>query len=201
MSFDTIEHGMAPRIDPIEPGESDDDDVDEILRESEEGWYRDSAYFGAVAHQPRLLKRLVRTFRLFPRSDSIDAETLELMRLRVAAVHGCAYCGTVRTWEVKDAVEPKEDAVFADEIDASELTRSEELAVRVADYMSRDPQDVPDEFFDELAEEYSEAAIVELLLFAGLEVGLDRLCIALRLDTTEESPYPTGLEYPLDRET
>lgn len=189
---------MPSRIDPIEPGESDDEDVNEILREAEEGWYKDSAYFGAVAHQPRLLKRLVRTFRLFPRSDSIDAETLELMRLRVAAVHGCAYCGTVRTWEVKDAIEPKEDAVFADEIDTSALTRREELATRVADYMSRDPQDIPDEFFDELREEYSEDAIIELLLFAGLEVGLDRLCIALRLDTTETSPYPSELEYPLD---
>lgn len=189
---------MASRIDPVEPGESDDEEVNQILLESEEGWYKDSAYFGAVAHQPRLLKRLVRTFRLFPRSDSIDAEILELMRLRVAAVHGCAYCGTVRTWEVKDAIEPKEDAVFGDEIDASELTRREELAVRVADHMSRDPQKISDEFFNELREEYSEEAIIELLLFTGLEVGLDRLCIALRLDTTEDSPYPSGLEYPLN---
>lgn len=191
---------MPPRIEPVEPGESDDEKVNEILQESENGWYKDSAYFGAVAHQPRLLKRLVRTFRLFPRSDSIDAETLELMRLRVAAVHGCAYCGTVRTWEVKEAVEPKEDAVFSDRIDTSKLTRREELAVRVADYMSRDPQEMPDAFFAELREEYSDEAIIELLLFAGLEVGLDRFCIALRLDTTETSPYPTGLEYPLERE-
>lgn len=190
---------MPSRIDPLEPGESDDEEVNEILERSEEGWYKDSSYFGAVAHQPRLLKRLVETFRLFPRSDSIDSETLELMRLRVAAVHECAYCGTVRTWEVKDAVEPKEDAIFGDEIDASQLTRREELAVRLADYMSRDPQTIPDEFFDELATEYSDEAIIELLLFAGLEVGLDRFCIALRLDTTENSPYPTGLEYPLER--
>lgn len=191
---------MTGRPEPIGPGEADDEEVEEILRESEEGWYRDAAYFGAVAHQPRLLKRLVRTFRLFPRSDAIDAETLELMRLRVAAVHGCAYCGTVRTWEVREAIEPKEDAVFGEEIDADALTRREELAVRVADYMSRDPQAIPDEFFDELGEEYEEEAIVELLLFAALEVGLDRFCIALRLDTTEKSPYPTGLEYPLERE-
>lgn len=191
---------MPSRIDPVRPGESADEDVDRILRESEEGWYKDGAYFGAVAHQPRLLKRLVETFRLFPRSDSIDAETLELMRLRVAAVHGCAYCGTVRTWDVKDEVEPKEDAVFADEIDVSRLSRREELAVRLADYMSRDPQDMPDAFFEELRAEYSDAAIIELLLFAGLEVGLDRFCIALRLDTTENSPYPTGLEYPLERQ-
>jgi len=189
---------MPSRIEPIKPGEAADRDVNEILQESQEDWYKDSAYFGAVAHQPRLLKRLIATFRLFPRSESIDAETLELMRLRVAAVHSCAYCSTVRTWAVKDAVEPKENAVFAEEIDASALTHREELAVRIADYMSRDPQEIPDSFFAELREEYSEEAIIELYLFAGLEVGLDRLCIALRLDTTEESPYPTGLEYPFN---
>ncbi len=201
MVIANIDLYMSSRIEPIDPGESDDDEVNEILRESEEGWYKDSAYFGAVAHQPRLLKRLVRMFRLFPRSDSIDSETLELMRLRVAAVHGCAYCGTVRTWEVKDEVEPKEDAVFSNQIDASQLTRREELAVHVADYMSGDPQEISDEFFVELKEEYSDETIIELLLFAGIEVGLDRFCIALQLDTTEQSPYPTELEYPLDRDT
>ncbi len=189
---------MPSRIAPLEPGQADDDQANQILAESEEGWYRDSAYFGVLAHLPRFLRRLVATFRLFPSSDQIDAETLELMRLRVAAVHGCAYCGTVRTWEVREEIKPKEDAIFAEEIDASVLTRREELAVRVVDYMSRDPQTMPDAFFEELRMEYTDETILELLLFAALEVGLDRFCIALRLDTTEQSPYPTGLEYPLD---
>lgn len=191
---------MPSRIEPLAPGEANDDEVNRILEESETDWYRDSAYFGVVAHLPRLLKRFVRTFRLFPITDEIDAETLELMRLRVAFVHGCAYCGTVRSWDVKDAVEPKENVIFSETIDSSTLTDREELAVRVADYMSKDPQKISDDFFDELREEYSDEAILELLVFAALEVGLDRFCIALRLDTSEKSPYPTGLTYPLDSE-
>jgi len=190
---------MPSRIEPLKPGQAGDDQANQILAESEEGWYKDSAYFGVLAYLPRFLRRLVATFRLFPSSDQIDTATLELMRLRVAAVHGCAYCGTVRTWEVKEAIEPKEDAIFAEEIDTSDLTRREELAVRVADYMSRDPQTMPDTFFEELRSEYTDETILELLLFAALEVGLDRFCIALRLDTTDQSPYPTGLGYPLDR--
>lgn len=190
---------MPSRIEPLEPGQAGDDQANQILAESEEGWYKDSAYFGVLAYLPRFLRRLVATFRLFPSSDQIDTATLELMRLRVAAVHGCAYCGTVRTWEVKEEIEPKEDAIFAEEIDTNDLTRREELAVRVADYMSRDPQTMPDTFFEELRSEYTDETILELLLFAALEVGLDRFCIALRLDTTDQSPYPTGLDYPLDR--
>lgn len=192
---------MSSRIDPLEPGESNDEETNRILETSEQQWYRDSAYFGAIAHQPRLLSRLVETFRLFPHSSSIDAEMLELMRLRIAAVHGCAYCGTVRNWDVQDEVAPKEEAIFADSIDESELTRREQLAVRVADSLSRDPLDISEEFFAELHEEFSDETIIELFLFAGLEVGLDRFCIALRLQPTEKGPYPTGLEYPLNRET
>lgn len=192
---------MASRIEPISPGEADDEEVNRYLREAATGWYEDSAFFGAMAHQPVLLKRLVSVLRRFPESDALDTELLELMRLRVAAVHGCAYCGTVRTREVRDAVAPKEDAVFGAEIDTDVLNRREALAVRVADELSRDPQQMTDEFFEELRAEFDEATIIELLLFAALEVGLDRFCIALRLDTTEESPYPSGLDYPLERST
>lgn len=45
---------------------------------------------------------------------------------------------------------------------------------------------------------YDDAALVELLLFASLEIGLARFCTALTLDTTDASRYPSGLEYPLE---
>lgn len=192
---------MPSRIKPISPGEADDEEVNRFLREAAEGWYEDSAFFGAMAHQPVLLKRLVAALRRFPESDALDPELLELVRLRVAAVHGCAYCGTVRTRAVREGVASKEDAVFGENIDSNVLTRREVLAVRVADHLASDPQEMTDEFFEELRSEFPDEAIIELLLFAGLEVGLDRFCIALRLDTTEDSPYPTGLEYPLGPST
>lgn len=187
------------RIEPIAPGEAADEEINRFLREAQKGWYEDSAFFGAMAHQPVLLKRIVAAFRRFPESDTIDETRLELMRLRVAAVHRCAYCGTVRTQEVREEVAPKEDAVFNGEIDVERLSRREELAVRLADLMSTDPHRFTDGFFNELREEFTDAEIIELLLFAALEVGLDRFCIALTLDTTEDSPYPTDLEYPLER--
>lgn len=192
---------MPSRIDPVTPGESDDPDVNDRLQETVDGWYGDSAFFGAMAHRPILLERFMELFEAFGESDSFDPELLEIARLRVAAVHECAYCGTVRTREVADAVAPKEAAVFGDEIDTDPLTRREALAVRFADQMSRDAQQITDGFFAELREEFTDAEIVELALFLSLEVGLDRFTTALRLDTTEESPYPTGLEYPLTLET
>lgn len=185
------------RPDIVHPGESDDAEVNELLREAEEGWYGDAAFFGAMARRPALVKRIVALFEEFPQSERIDAETLELMRLKVAEVHQCAYCATVRTQDLREDVGPKEEAIFG-EVDADVLTQREYLAVRLAEQLSTDSHRITDEFFDDLGDVYSEAGIVELLLFASLEVGLDRFCIALELDTTERSPYPTGLEYPLE---
>lgn len=55
-----------------------------------------------------------------------------------------------------------------------------------------------DEFFEDLQEVFSEAEIIELLLFGSLEVGLDRFCIALELQPTDDSAYPDEVDYPLE---
>ena len=188
---------MTSRIDAVEPGEADERRVNDLLREAEEGWYGDSAFFGAMARRPELFERIVDVFRAFPRSEAVDPELLELMRLKVAECHQCAYCATVRTEEVREEVEPKEAAVFG-EVDAAALSEREVLAVRLAEYLSEDPHRMTDEFFAALVDAFGEETVVELLLFTALEVGLDRFCIALNLDTTERSRYPTGLEYPID---
>lgn len=188
---------MADRIPIVEPGESADENVNELLREATAEWYEDAAFFGAMAHQPSIFKRLVETLGSFPQSETIDPSMLELVRLRVAKCHECAYCGTVRTADVRDEVAPKESAVLGDEIDEAALTHREFLAVTLADFLSTDPHRITDAFFDDLRAEFATDEIVELLLFISLEVGLDRFTIALTLDTTESGPYPDSLEYPL----
>lgn len=188
---------MSSRPSIVEPGESTDESINKLLYESEEDWYGDAAFFGAMAHQPILLKRIVALFDAFSQGEHIDAEILELMRLKVAETHQCAYCATVRTQDVRDEVAPKEASVFG-EVDTDALTRREYLSVRLAEQLSADPHRITDAFFEELGEVYSDREIIELLLFASIEVGLDRFCIALELDTTERSSYPTGLAYPFE---
>jgi alkylhydroperoxidase family enzyme len=187
---------MTGRIPIVEPGESADEAVNDLLREATDDWYEDAAFFGAMAHRPTVFKRLVDTLGSFPQSDGLTPALLELVRLRIAACHECAYCGTVRTTAVQDEVAPKEAAVLDDEIDDTALDHREVLAVRLGEFLSTDPHRITDAFFEDLQSEFSTEALVELLLFCSLEVGLDRFTIALTLDTTAESPYPTGLEYP-----
>lgn len=189
---------MTSRIETVKPGESGDSEVNELLHEAEKDWYGDTAFFGAMAHQPDLFKQTVSLLRRFSQSEHIDPETFELMRLKIAEAHQCAYCSTVRTQEVREEVAPKEEAILG-EIDPDTLTQREFLAIHLAEQLSETPHRITDEFFGDLREVYSEMEIIELLLFTSIEVGLDRFCIALELDTADSSSYPDGLIYPYER--
>lgn len=191
---------MTSRIRPLDPDEVTEEAVRRRLDATEDGWYGDTAFFGAMAHAPALFVALYDALAEFPQGQRVTPELLELMRLRIAAVHECAYCATVRTLDVRDAVADREDAVFGDDIDPSPLTSREYLAVRLADHLASNPHRITDEFVDDLRDAFDDAGAVELLLFASLEVGLDRFCIALELDTAGESPYPDTLQYPFESE-
>jgi len=186
---------MTSRPETVKPGESDDSEVNELLHEAETDWYGDAAFFGAMAHHSALFKQIVPLLREFAQSGHIDSDTLELVRLKIAEAHQCSYCSTVRTQNVREEVAPKEEAIFGD-IDADTLTQREYLAVSLAEQLSETPHQITDEFFGNLREVYSEIETIELLLFVSIEIGLDRFCIALELDTTDASSYPNDLTYP-----
>mgnify|MGYP006275294211 CR=1 FL=1 len=188
---------MPARPNALQPADVTDETAQAWLEEAEESWYGDSAFFGAMAHCPAIFKNIVNVFETFGQGEHIDGDLLELMRLKVAEVHQCAYCATVRTLDVRKSVKSKEDAIFG-EIDAEALTQQEYLAVSLAEQLSKDPHRVTDKFFEQLQEVFSEEEIIELLLFGSLEVGLDRFCIALELQPTDDSAYPNEVEYPLE---
>jgi len=188
---------MPTRPDIIDREEAEDPGVRAHLAAAESSWYGDAAFFGAMAHSPEIFKRIVDVFDDFGQGEHVNTELLELMRLKIAEVHQCAYCATVRTLEVREAVASKEDAVFGS-VDAEKLTRREYLAVKLAEQLAEDPHRFRDDHFEELQEVFNESELIELLLFASLEVGLDRFCIALELQPTAESEYPTDVEYPLE---
>lgn len=188
---------MNSRVTPIDPGDAQDERVNELLQEAADEWYGDAAFFGAMAHQPTVFVRLVSVLAAFPQSDQLSPELLELVRLKIAELHRCAYCATVRTQATREQVEPREDALFG-EIDREAFSEHEWLALRTAEQLSTEPHRLTDEQFAELGTAFDRESLVELLLFVSLEIGLDRFCIALNLDTTERSQYPMGLTYPLD---
>jgi len=56
---------MPSRIEPLEPGESDDEEVNELISQFEEGWWADTAMMGTIGHVPPLLKSIIPVFESF----------------------------------------------------------------------------------------------------------------------------------------
>ena len=108
------------------------------MQSATNGWWNDSAMFGVIGRQPELLKKIVPVFEAFFMAGRLPASLFELMRLKTGEINQCAYCATVRAAGVRDAVRPKEAAVFG-EIDPTQLSRREWLGVRLAEYVAGDP--------------------------------------------------------------
>lgn len=188
---------MSSVIQPIKPGESADSEVNELLQQAVDGWWNDSAMFGVIGRQPALLKSIVPVFASFFTAGRIPPHMFELMRLKTGEINRCAYCATVRAAGIRDEVLPKESAVFG-EIEAGELTRREYLGVKLAEYMAGDPNYIPNAFYEELHAEFSAEEIVELVFACSVFNFGNKFNITMRLDTSEDSKYPTGMTYPLE---
>ncbi len=187
---------MPSQVTPLKAGESPDPEVNKLLQDAVDGWWNDSAMFGVIARQPDLLKTIVPVFAAFFMAGRIEPYLFELMRLKTGEINQCTYCATVRAAGVREDVAPREAAVFGD-IDASQLSSREVVAVRLAEYMAGDPNYIPDAFYDELKAEFSEDEVVELVFGCSIFNFGNKFNITMKLDSTEESKYPTGLSYPL----
>jgi alkylhydroperoxidase family enzyme len=186
---------MKNLVQPVRCGESTDLEINELLKQASEGWWRDSAMFGVLARQPDLLKNIVPVFVSFFMAGRISPQLFELMRLKTGEINRCGYCMTVRTAGLREDVAPKECLVLG-QIDEKSLSRREYLAVRLAEFMAGDPNLIPDEFYRELKGEFSDEEIVELVFACAIFNFGNKFNITMRLDTNEESEYPKGMAYP-----
>jgi len=159
---------MAGRIPMVSVGESDDPEINALLKQLKEGWFSDIGMFGTIARCPDLLKRIVPVFEAFYANGVVEPQLIELMRWKMAVVNDCSYCADMRAGFVHEALAPKESYVF----DAHQpkpggvLNEREALAVSLGERLALDPHTLTDEFFAELKTVFTEEEIVNLI-FAG----------------------------------
>jgi hypothetical protein len=94
---------MANRIRPVQVGESDDPDVNKILKAWQDEWWRDANMAGAAAHHPELLKGAHLVMEAFwpgqseacltgePIDNCLTGHLVDMMRIKVANARSCAY--------------------------------------------------------------------------------------------------------------
>lgn len=82
---------MATRIKPVRPGESDDPEVNQLLTDGKEGWWRDNEMFGVIARRPGLLKAILPVFVEFFGKGIVEPYLLEMMRIKTGEINRCTY--------------------------------------------------------------------------------------------------------------
>ena len=82
---------MPSRIKPLNPGDSPDPEVNELLEQGRDGWWNDTAMFGVIGRNPALLKAIVPVFGAFFGAGRIEPHIHELMRLKTGQINDCAY--------------------------------------------------------------------------------------------------------------
>lgn len=183
------------RFRAVKPGESKDPEINKLLDDAKDGWWKDTSMFGVIAREPILLKTIVPVFEAFFIAGRIPPHVFEMMRLKTGEINDCTYCKTVRAEAVRETVKEKEKDFFG-EVNFDKLPRAEALAVKLAEYMAGDPNYIPDGFFDQLREYYSEEQIVELVFGASIFNWGNKFNITMQVDSDDQSAYPKHMEYP-----
>lgn len=129
--------------------------------------------------------RAMRALETFQRESGIPQSTLELIKIRVSQINGCAFCVDMHSHDAKKAGETDErlwsvatwrEAPFFTEDERAALALAEE-ATRLSDR----PDAVPDEVWAKAAEHYDEKALAALVVAIATINAWNRIGVATRM--------------------
>lgn len=154
----------APRIPLVDPpyAESLQQDFDRVMR-----GLPPLNIFRTVAHNPRVLSRMVA-------GGLLDKGSISLRQRELVILRTCAQCNAEYEWGVhvaaygaKAQFTPQQVAATArDEAAAGGWSGEEMLLIRLCDALAQ-RHDVDDALWSELRAAFSEAQLIELLMLAG----------------------------------
>jgi alkylhydroperoxidase family enzyme len=190
-----VEENQMSRFEALKPGGSSDPEVNDLLSGAREGWWQDTSMFGIIGRQPSLLKTIVPVFEAFFGGERIEPHIFEMMRLKTGEINDCTYCKEVRVAATRDVVAEREEAIFG-KVDFEKLPIKEALAVQLAEYIAGDPNYIPDGFFENLQEYYTDDEIIELVFACSIFNWGNKFNITMQVDGDDESDVTTGMVYP-----
>lgn len=116
------------------------------------------------------------------RGSGLEPSLLELVKIRVSQINGCAYCIDMHTKDARAAGESEQkiylldawrETPFYTDRERAGLAWAESLTTAAATH-------VPDEVFDEARQEFSEKELADLTLAVITITGWNQLGIAFR---------------------
>jgi len=142
--------------------------------------------FCVMAHRPEIFATMQAHFAAVLNSGTAPTKLKELIIVRTSQVNETPYCLASHT-KLARKLGWTEDQLthLADWPCRDDFTAAEKAALRLAETVTRNANDVSDEQFAELRTFYSEGEIVELLCAIGLFNYFNRFNNALMMEPTK----------------
>jgi uncharacterized peroxidase-related enzyme len=140
----------------------------------------------ALAHRPEMLKSFLSFYGSVGRS--LDRKLYELIYLRVSFINGCHYCTQHHVASSKRVGLTGEDWTALKAGNYSRFSEKERTALKYVERLTRAPQQISDNDFNELKTRFSDPEIIDIHMLAGLANLTNRLTdpLGLELEFPEE---------------
>ncbi len=132
----------------------------------------------------------MRGLETYLRSTNLDAGLLDLVKLRVSLINGCAYCVDMHSKDLRAAGET-EQRIYAISVwrETPFFTERERAALAWAESVTNVAYDhVPDREFEAVRKQFNDKELVDLTLAIVAINGWNRLAIPFRAEVGSYQP-------------
>lgn len=142
-------------------------------------------FYKVLAHKPQILRNLGPFMEaVHGPKGVVDVRLKERIAVKVAQVNRCNYwLGILREEARQMGISDEELDELADLDSARHLNQVEKAALRYAECITRYPEGVSDEIFEELQNHFTTPEIVEITYQTALHNFLNRFATALEIDS------------------
>jgi uncharacterized peroxidase-related enzyme len=142
--------------------------------------------FRVMAHRPEIFATMQSHFAAVLNTGTVSTKLKELIIVRTSQINETPYCLASHTILARKLGWSDDQlANLADWPQRSDFTPAEKAALRLAETVTRDANQVSDEQFAELRGFFSEGEVVELLCAIGLFNYFNRFNNALQMESTK----------------
>lgn len=130
------------------------------------------------------------------KASGLDAKLVELVKVRVSQINGCAFCLDMHTQDARALGETEQRLYGLPAWEESPYyTRNERAALEWAEALTTLKDRVPDEVYDSVRAEFDEKALMMLTLAIIAINSWNRLAISVRaVPGSYRRVVPSGLE-------
>jgi uncharacterized peroxidase-related enzyme len=141
--------------------------------------------FRTVAHRPEIFQTMIAHFEAVLSTGTLPLKLKELAIVRTSQLNNCSYCLASHSRICKKLGWSDDQLIhLADYGERTDFTPAEKVALRLAEWMTRNEGPLTEEQWQEVRDVYSEGEVVELMAAIGLFNYFNRFNNLLDMEAT-----------------